>query len=400
VLSPTVGAITLTHEPATTHAMDRTSSTPDKVVILQTAIPDYRAPFFEELRHRVAGDVELLAGDEDWQADLVHARGIADARLENVYLLGRRLLWQAGAIRPLLRADVAVISLNPRILTSWIVLLSRRLTRRRTLVWGHAWPRRGRGTRSDALRAVMRRLASTLVVYTETEARQIAQDSPVITVVAAPNALYRRSDIGPTDAGAVPTDVVYVGRLTPSKHVDLLVDAFLSAEAELPEDTRLVIVGDGPLRETLELRARASSQPASIVFAGHVSSVDDLRAIYANAVVSVSPGPVGLGLIQSLGFGVPMILARDADHGPESEAAVDRVNVVMFSPTSRDALARALVQVFDRRDTWLARRQSIADPIRDTYSIEHMAARFADALGLPTRGPKAPLAASSQAWQP
>jgi glycosyltransferase involved in cell wall biosynthesis len=386
--------------------MERTSSAPpDKVVILQTVVPDYRGPFFEELRKHVSGDVELLAGDEDWQTDIVHARGSADVRLGNVFLLGRRLLWQVGAIRPLLRADVAVVSLNPRVLTGWIVLVSRGVMRRRTVVWGHAWPRKGRGRRSDALRAVMRRSASTLVVYTETEARQVAQDSPKVKVVAAPNALYRRSEIGPTETVEPPTDVVYVGRLTPSKHVDLLVDAFVSAEAELPEDTRLVIVGDGPLRETLEVRARASSRPTRILFAGHVSSVDDVRAIYANAVVSVSPGPVGLSLIQSLGFGVPMILARDADHGPESEAAADGENVVMFSPTARDALARALVDVLGRRDEWLARRQSIADPIRDTYSIERMAALFAAALGLPTRGAPAPSAtarstASSQVPQP
>lgn len=376
--------------------MRRTSSAPDKVVILQTAIPDYRAPFFEELRKHVPGDVELLAGDDDWQTDIVHARGVADARLRNVFLLGRRLLWQAGGLRSILRADVVVVSLNPRILTSWIVLVSRRLTRRRTVVWGHAWPRKGRDRRSDALRAIMRRLASALVVYTETEATHIAKDSPKIKVVAAPNALYRRSEIGPSESVALPTDVVYVGRLTPSKRVDLLLDAFMKAEPELPEDVRLVIVGDGPLRETLEVRARASSRPARIVFAGHVSSVDDVRAIYANAVVSVSPGPVGLSLIQSLGFGVPMILARDADHGPESEAAVDGVNVVMFSPTAPNALTGALVDVFGRRDQWLARRQSIADPIRDTYSIEQMAARFAGALGLPTRGAMVPTTASSQ----
>jgi len=377
--------------------MEFTSSVVGKVVIVQTAIPDYRAPFFEELRSQVGEELVLLAGDDDWSTDIVHAHWVADVRLKNVFLFGRRLLWQAGAIRPLLGADVAVVSLNPRILTGWIALVGRRVKRRRTVVWGHAWPRKGRDKSSDALRGIMRRLASTLVVYTETEARQIAERSPKIDVVAAPNALYRRGEIGPSEtATLLPSDIVYVGRLTPSKRVGLLVDAFVAAEAELPEDVRLVIVGDGPLRTTLEARARAAPRPARFVFSGHVSSVEDLRAIYASAVASASPGPVGLGLVQSLGFGVPMILARDANHGPEAEAAVDGTNVVTFSPATAAALAGALVDVLACRETWLTRRTSIASTTRDRYSIEEMAARFAGALGLPAQGTTTPAASVSQ----
>ena len=367
--------------------MEGTSSAVGKVVIVQTAIPDYRASFFEELRSHVGGGLVLLAGDDDWSTDIVHADWVVEAPLRNIFLLKRRLLWQAGAIRPLLAADVAVVSLNPRILTGWIALVGRRVMRRRTVVWGHAWPRKGRDKPSDALRGIMRSLASTLVVYTETEARQIAERSPKIDVVAAPNALYRRGEIGPTEtATLLPSDIVYVGRLTSSKRVDLLVRAFVAAEADLPEDARLVIVGDGPLRATLEAQARAAPRPARFVFSGHVSSVEDLRAIYANAVASASPGPVGLGLVQSLGFGVPMILARDANHGPEAEAAVDGANVVTFSPMTTTALAGALVDVLGRRKTWLARRASIANTTRDRYSIEEMAARFAGALGVPAQG--------------
>ncbi|HEX5576943.1 MAG TPA: hypothetical protein VFX40_01150, partial [Gemmatimonadaceae bacterium] len=224
--------------------MERTSSALVTVAILQTAIPDYRAPFFDELRKQVVGDVVLLAGDDDWSADIVHAGHVVDVPLRNVFLIGGRLLWQTGGLRQLLSADVAVVSLNPRSLTSWLVLGGRKLVRRRTVVWGHAWPRGGREHRSDALRALMRRLASTLVVYTETEARQLAKRAPRIDVVAAPNALYRRGEIGPSEITTVPTDVVYVGRLTSSKRVDLLLDAFLCAERDLPNDVRLVIVGD------------------------------------------------------------------------------------------------------------------------------------------------------------
>ena len=77
--------------------------------------------------------------------------------VRNRYLLGRRLLWQAGCSRAVVAAEVAVLELNPRVLSSWAVLLARRTLRRPTVLWGHAFPRAGREARSDRVRGLMRR---------------------------------------------------------------------------------------------------------------------------------------------------------------------------------------------------------------------------------------------------
>lgn len=50
---------------------------------------------------------------------------------------------------------------------------------------------------------------------------------------------------------------------------------------------------------------------------------EDIYDVYANALVSVSPGYVGLSLTQSLSFGVPMLIAIDEAHVPEIDAALD-----------------------------------------------------------------------------
>ena len=368
---------------------------PQRVVVVQTTIPDYRRLFFDAVTTELGGQLELLSGDEDWESDIAHSHDFPHTRVRNIFLARRRLLWQAGALRPLLKADIAVISLNPRVVTSWIALLARRLLRRRTLVWGHAWPRKGPSRWTDRLRGFMRRLASRIIVYTETEAEDVARRSPRTDVVAAPNALYRRSALGPSVPTGPVTDVVYVGRLARSKQVELLLDAFLAAGADLPGDVRLVIVGDGTLRAGLEARARMSPLRRRVMFTGHVSSVEQLRDIYARAIVSVSPGFVGLALIQSLGFGVPMILARDADHGPEIEAAIEGVNVVTFSPESCAELAAAITSVVRDRDHWLARRDHISSPIQDRYSIEHMAASFVAALSFGATTPSSRTRAST-----
>ena len=345
------------------------------IAVLQTTIPDYRERFFMALADRLGPRLVLLAGDEDWY--FKHAPGIPYVHTRNRYLVRRQLLWQSGALSHLVRAEVAVLGLNPRLLTAWLALAMRRLLCRRTVVWGHAWPRRGSSSSTDRVRNVMRRLADTVIVYTNTEADDVRAASPRSDVVAAPNALYSESELVPAEPSDGRTSsIVFVGRLTDSKKPGLLLDAFRIAAPDLPVDVRLTYAGDGPLRTELEARAAGYDLQGRVTFLGHVSSLDELRLIYAGAIASASPGYGGLSVIQSLGFGVPMLIARDEPHAPEIEAAIENDNVVMFEGDRPDALAAAIVGVVSERERWLSRRAEICDAIRGRYSIERMVDAF------------------------
>ena len=352
------------------------------VVVVQTNIPDYRAPFFGLLRDRLGSRFLLISGNDDFAESARHVDLQPHLHARNKYLAGRRLLWQSGVIGPVFRANVAVMILNPRILTVWLALVVRRVARRRTILWGHAWPREGRDSRTDRLRNVMRRLANTLIVYTDTQARELREHMGNVDVAAAPNALYRAADLEPTASEGDPRDFVFVGRLVAAKKPELLLEAFCRAAPQLPRRVRLVFVGDGPLRRRLEERARDAGVANRVHFAGHVSGVEEVRAVYAEALASVSPGYAGLSLIQSLGFGVPVLIARDEPHAPEIEAAVEGFNVEFFQSDLPDALAAALVHAAVSSDEWRARRNDIRASIRSTYSLDAMVEAFVAALRL------------------
>lgn len=353
---------------------------PGTIALVQTVIPDYRVRFFAELARRLGPRLELLSGDEDWSLDIRHRPDVPHVSVGNRYLAGRRLLWQRGVVRPAVAADVAVLGLNPRIASSWAVLVTRRLLRRRTLLWGHAWSRQGASSSTERLRRLMRRLADGLIAYTETDAALLRALHPSMPVWSAPNALYLRDELAVAEAVERPTEILCVGRLVASKQPFLLVEAFRRALPELPDDVRLVLVGDGPLRLELEREAAGSALAGRVALLGHVTDVGELRALHARAIATVAPGEVGLSLVQSLGFGVPMIVADGASHGPEFEAARPDENVVLFPAGSVDGLARVLVGVVADRDAWSARRGGIADAARADRSIEAMATAFVAAL--------------------
>jgi len=351
------------------------------VIVVQTIIPDYRLPFVEALNERLGNQLVLVSGTEDWTTDVAHVRGAATVEVRNRYFAGRQLLWQSSVLRSAVAADVTVLLLNPRVASTWLVLAARRLLKRRTLLWGHAWPRHGRGSHSDRIRGLMRRFADTLIVYTEQEARELRDGRATIDVAAAPNALYRARDMTPSQ-DECPTDFLYVGRLNDAKKPLLLLEAFREALPSMAKDVRLVFFGDGPLREELRTRVDELGLDDRVVLRGHVSDVMTLRQAYGSAIVSVSPGYVGLSLIQSLGNGVAMLVARDEPHAPEIEAIVDGVNGLFFDSDSPEALASALCRASAERETWASRRVAIAEHARSTYSVERMADSFVAALGL------------------
>jgi len=353
-----------------------------KVTCIQCEVPAYRQGVFDLLAERLPGEFTLLAGpdyfDHRGRTPLTHP----DLRAaHNHFFAGRRLLWQTGIWRSALGADVTVLELNPRILSGWVILVTRRILGRRTLVWGHAWPRGGPHARSDGPRHAMRSLASGIVVYTHQQAAELRPRMPNKPVAAAPNALYSRRDH--TVAARVPeaaTNVVYVGRLIELKKPRLLLDAYASVVDSLPADMDLVFVGEGPLRRPLEEAAADAGIVDRVRFLGEVIEYDDLAKAYSEALVSACPGYAGLSITQSFWFGVPAIIARDDPHSPEIEAAVEGFNTVFAQSDSTADLGRALLEIANARDAWLARGEKIAADCADSYSLETMVDGLIEAI--------------------
>jgi glycosyltransferase involved in cell wall biosynthesis len=351
------------------------------IALLQTLAPDYRRPVFAELEAATKGDFHLYSGLEYFDETVKAAPQVVDhTAVRNRFLLGRRLSWQTGMWLPLLKADVAILEFNPRILSNWGLLLARRVLGKRTVLWGHAWPRRGRRTRSLPIRHAMVMLADGLLVYTESQARELRQVLPKVRITPAPNALYKRSDMLGDSSLTEPspaTDFIYVGRLVEAKKPGLLLEAYRRAAERLPTTCRLVFVGDGPLRS--ELEQSTAELGSRVHFAGHVSDFETLRGLYGRSLASVSPGYVGLSITQSFAFGVPMLIARNEPHAPEIEAAIEGANAAFFNESDADALAQLLVETWQQRDTWLKRRNEIRRDCAERYSVELMAARMLSA---------------------
>ena len=345
-----------------------------KLIILQTVLPDYRKAFFNVLRKELQQRLMVYGGATYFDSSIVTDQDISFQKVENNFFLGRRFLWQKG-VRKLAKSNaVLIIELNPWILSNWFLLLSRKRKKLTTILWGHAWSRKGRESKTEFLRHRMRTLATAIITYTEDQKRELQLKMPDMDIVAAPNALVSASDMKAVTAR--PEHLVYVGRLTASKKPLFLIKAFEQSLDVIPDTAVLKIIGDGPEMKALKRYVKNHNLDKRVKILGRISKTENLKEIYANTLVSLCAGEVGLFLTQSLGFGVPMIVSKDENHGPEFSAALVGENILVFKTDDTASFRNAIKELYKNKDSWIAKRPTIAKNCANNFSVEAMAQTF------------------------
>jgi glycosyltransferase involved in cell wall biosynthesis len=132
-----------------------------------------------------------------------------------------------------------------------------------------------------------------------------------------------------------------VARLTDQKGIDIGIRAL----AELPGDTVLVVLGEGPERPALLQLARELGVDARLFLLGRVP---DVAAWLGRATVLVHPARwegFGLGVLEAMLAGLPVV-ATNVSALPE--LVVDGETGVLVPPDDVSALARAVELALDR----------------------------------------------------
>lgn len=131
--------------------------------------------------------------------------------------------------------------------------------------------------------------------------------------------------------------VCFVGRLVPSKRPDHAIEAFRQFRQKHPK-SRLIVIGDGPMREQLE-----NGAVDGVKFVGYVSSAERDRLIATSHVLIATSVREGWGMIVTEASVVGTLsVAYDVDGLRDSIRATGGI-LVKESPTS---LASALSSVY------------------------------------------------------
>lgn len=372
------------------------------VVVVQSVLPGYRAPFFARLRERVR-TLTLVVGESSPEAPgLRSVAAPAGVRVVPVRTLQRGpLFWTEGlwsGLDP--RADRWVLPWTTRHALLLPTLIRARAQGVGTLLWGHG-KSPGEDTHRRNFRNAVGRLSSTIVVYAPSARERLLDEGfAPDRVFVAPNAV----DTSPVDRaaelwsperlrafrtehGLVERPVVlFVSRLEPSKRLDLLVSAMERLWSMHP-DAVLAVVGDGPERPRLD--ALRAAHPGSVLLPGAIFDEDRLAPWMLSATVMAYPTSIGLSVQHSFAYALPLVTSGERSaHGPEIEAVADGSNGLLFPGLDVGAFAAALARVLSEPEL----RRQLAAGARATvrtgpWRLEGMVSGFVAALrGAEPRG--------------
>jgi alpha-1,6-mannosyltransferase len=140
------------------------------------------------------------------------------------------------------------------------------------------------------------------------------------------------------------TLLVYAGRLSPEKNIPLLLDMMRVLGAETSRDYRLVLIGDGPLRGSIERHIAAGALAGRVAVCGALTR-DRIPAACASGDVFVHPNPrepFGIGPLEAMASGVPVVLPGAGgvlEYASESTAWVVPADPQAFARAVRAAAA-------------------------------------------------------------
>jgi glycosyltransferase involved in cell wall biosynthesis len=283
--------------------------------LVQRVLPSYRAAFFDALAAACEGGMSLFAGEPRAQESIATTDAPCTAHYapaHNLHLLGGPLYlcYQRGLLRWLADWDpqALIVEANPRYLATPAALRWMKTRGRPVIGWGLGAPALSGPLARFRYGRRVRFLSGfdALISYSQRGAEEYAAlGFPAGKIFVAPNAAAPRPSRAP-DHRPLTVDhatVLFVGRLQARKRVDFLLQACAGMEPK----PRLVIVGDGPERQSLETLAAQVYPSAEFIGAKHGA---ELAPWFAGADLFVLPGTGGLAVQEAMTYGLPVIVAQ------------------------------------------------------------------------------------------
>ncbi len=182
---------------------------------------------------------------------------------------------------------------------------------------------------------------------------------PADKIVVKPNFVYPDPKAGAGDGDYA----IYVGRLSSEKGISTLLEAWRKIGAQLP----LKIVGDGPLRETVE---QAANENSGIEYLGAKAT----REVYdligrANALIFPSEWYEGLPkvIVEAFAKGTPVIAS---DIGSMKTLIAHERTGLHFAPKAADDLAAKIEWSLANPQKWRTMRDAARAEYETKYTAE------------------------------
>lgn len=222
---------------------------------------------------------------------------------------------------------------TPMCISLWILCILLRLfyPSKKIYFWTHGWY--GKETLLErVIKKLFFKLADGLLVYGNyakgllinegfsSDKLYVIHNSLSYDVQLEQREQMRKTPIYSEHFGNTNPVLIFIGRLTPVKQLDMLVQSIYDLNNN-GLNCNLVFVGDGSMRKALEQKVKSLDITQQVWFYGACYDEKINAELLYNADLCVAPGNVGLTAIHAMMFGCPVITHGDFRYQmPEFEA--------------------------------------------------------------------------------
>lgn len=281
------------------------------LILMDMPLFPYRIYAYNELSNRGYDLTVISVSDEDTRYDLTLK--FEHIRLEKKAIGGFVKLEHFSQIEPN-KYDVIVVDPNLRMLDYYQFYRNKYWDK--LIGWGHHKGCTTGNKLAEKFRFAFFKKFKALVFYDyQTRDEYLEHGFEPKQSYVANNTQY--VNLSMVDLKANRDSFIYVGRIQERKAVGLALEAFaLTKLATKNNYLKFKVVGGGDSSQLKELCCQLGIEN-DVIFTGPIHDEKKLAEVFNSAYGYVSPGHVGLGVLHSLAFGVPVITCNDCKHSLE-----------------------------------------------------------------------------------
>ncbi len=283
-----------------------------------------------------------------------------------------KVFWNVGLLKLLFKKEYQTYFMlfESHCLSDWVFfwLAFNFFKKKRFYIWGHGWYGKESKTEAKLKRWIYKGLTGIFVYGDRAKALLIKEGIPAEKIFPIHNSLdYDKqlvlrktivaSDVYRQYFGNDNPVIVFIGRLTKVKRLDMLVNAVVNLKQK-GEYYNVVFIGDGVEGDNLKSQVRNLGINNQVWFYGACYDEKTNAELIYNADLCVAPGNIGLTAMHVLMFGTPAISHNDFKwQMPEVEAIKSGETGDFFERNNLKSLTEAISK-------WFAEKKDKRDEVR------------------------------------
>lgn len=356
-----------------------------RIRIFQPIVPEYRVALFEGLGEKYGENIEIIAAEKigkDVSCPLAKMRYDYTHPFKKI----GPFVWQKGlSLKGFSKGDIVVVCGDVHQLSSlWIAWRAKRRGVK-VVWWGHHKTATSTERGVKIRLAIAHRLADVMLAYTRTgiaylESRGFKKG----TVFATGNTIDQEpirkaiADWNGVDLFKGKKGLLCCSVLREKVKLDQVLRVL--ADARL-KDVSLAVIGEGPMKSEYERVAIECGVTDRIIWLGATRDQMVMAPWFLSAKAFVYPGSVGLSILHSMSYGLPVIVHGNTEHQmPEFEVMEDGKTGLCFKEGSTEDLLFKIVALVSDESKRLEMSRYCQDLAYNKYSMAQMIANFAEAL--------------------